>query len=40
MYDGDFGLPRFDVTVTLNQALSAMNISDFKGNDVVYFRFS
>ena len=39
MYDGDFGLPRFDVTVTLNQALSAMNISDFKGNDVVYFRF-
>ena len=39
MYEGDFGLPRFDVSVPLADALSTMQISDFKGNDVVYFNF-
>ena len=39
MYDGEFGLPRFDVSVSLNQALSTMGISSFSGNDVVTFRF-
>ena len=39
MYDGESGLPRFDVSITLPEALSAMGISSFSGNDVVIFRF-
>mgnify|MGYP001196454038 FL=1 len=39
MYDGEFGLPRFDVSVSLPQALQTMGIAKFSGNDVVTFRF-
>lgn len=39
MTDGPVGLPRFDVSLSLNQALGAMGISNFSGNDVVNVRF-
>lgn len=39
MTDGPVGLPRFDVSLSLTQALGAMGISSFSGNDVVTVRF-
>jgi hypothetical protein len=39
MTEGPVGLPRFDVSLSLNAALGAMGISSFSGNDVVNVRF-
>ena len=39
MTDGPVGLPRFDVSLSLTQALGAMGVSSFSGNDVVTVRF-
>ena len=39
MTEGPVGLPRFDVSLSLNQALGALGISTFSGNDVVNVRF-
>jgi len=39
MYDGPVGLPRFDISLSLTQALSALGVSSFSGNDVVTVRF-
>ena len=39
MYDGDVGLPRFDVSLTLSEALSFMGLSQFGGGDIVNVRF-
>jgi hypothetical protein len=39
MYDGEVGLPRFDLTLTLNEALGALGKSSFSGNDVINVRF-
>jgi len=39
MYDGPVGLPRFDTSLTLNEALSALGQTTFRGNDVVNVRF-
>ena len=39
MYYGDVGLPRFDVSLTLSEALSAMGLSQFGGGDIVNVRF-
>ena len=40
MYDGPVGLPRFDTSLSLNEALSALGQSTFRGNDVVNVRFA
>ena len=39
MYDGEVGLPRFDLTLSLNEALGALGKSSFSGNDVINVRF-
>ena len=39
MYDGPVGLPRFDISISLTSALSALGVSSFSGNDVVTVRF-
>ncbi len=39
MYEGEVGLPRFDLTLTLNEALGALGKSSFSGNDVINVRF-
>ena len=39
MYEGPVGLPRFDTSLTLNEALSALGQTTFRGNDVVNVRF-
>ena len=39
MTEGPVGLPRFDVSLSLNAALGALGISSFSGNDVVNVRF-
>ncbi|MFL2633595.1 MAG: hypothetical protein ACJ0OM_01240 [Candidatus Marisimplicoccus sp.] len=39
MYDGPVGLPRFDTSLSLNEALSALGQNSFRGNDVVNVRF-
>ena len=39
MTEGPVGLPRFDVSLSLNAALGAMGVSSFSGNDVVNVRF-
>ena len=39
MYDGPVGLPRFDFSLSLTQALGALGVGSFKGNDVVTVRF-
>ena len=39
MTDGPVGLPRFDVSLSLNAALGAVGVSSFSGNDVVTVRF-
>jgi len=39
MYDGPVGLPRFETSLTLNEALSALGQTTFRGNDVVNVRF-
>ena len=40
MYDGPVGLPRFDFSLSLTQALGALGVGSFKGNDVVTVRFA
>ena len=39
MYDGPVGLPRFDTSLSLNEALGALGVGSFRGNDVVNVRF-
>ena len=39
MYDGPVGLPRFDTSLSLNEALDALGQNTFRGNDVVNVRF-
>tara|TARA_B100000989_G_scaffold126273_1_gene93641 strand:- start:7780 stop:8700 length:921 start_codon:yes stop_codon:yes gene_type:complete len=39
MYEGDVGLPRFDVSLSLNEAISALGKSGFGGGDIVSVRF-
>ena len=39
MYDGPVGLPRFDISISLTQALGALGVGSFRGNDVVTVRF-
>ena len=39
MYDGPVGLPRFDFSLSLTQALGGLGVGSFKGNDVVTVRF-
>jgi len=39
MYTGDTGLPRFDTSLSLSEALSAMGKSNFGGGDIVNVRF-
>lgn len=39
MYEGEVGLPRFDLTLSLNEALGALGKSSFSGNDVINVRF-
>jgi len=39
MYEGDVGLPRFDVSLTLSEALNFMGLSSFGGGDIVNVRF-
>ena len=40
MIDGPVGLPRFDISLSLNEALSALGQSSYRGNDVVNVRFA
>ena len=40
MYDGPVGLPRFDFSLSLTQALGALGVGSFRGNDVVTVRFA
>ena len=40
MYEGDVGLPRFDVSLTLSEALNFMGLSSFGGGDIVNVRFA
>jgi len=35
MIEGPVGLPRFDISLSLNQALGAMGISNFSGNELL-----
>ena len=39
MTEGPVGLPRFDVSLSLNAALGALGVSNYSGNDVVTVRF-
>lgn len=39
MYDGDVGLPRFDVSLSLSEALGVMGMSSFGGGDIVNVRY-
>jgi hypothetical protein len=39
MYDGDVGLPRFDVSLSLSEALGVMGLSSFGGGDIVNVRY-
>jgi hypothetical protein len=39
MYEGEVGLPRFDMSLTMNEALAAMNLSSFSGGDIINVRF-
>jgi hypothetical protein len=39
MYDGDVGLPRFDVSLSLSEALGVMGLSSFGGGDIVDVRY-
>ena len=39
MYDGEVGLPRFDLSLSLSEAMGAMGLSSFGGGDIVNVRF-
>jgi hypothetical protein len=39
MYDGPVGLPRFETSLSLAEALAAMGLSEFGGGDIVEVRF-
>jgi len=39
MYDGPVGLPRFETSLSLSDALAAMGLSEFGGGDIVNVRF-
>jgi hypothetical protein len=39
MYDGPVGLPRFETSLSLAEALAAMGLSEFGGGDIVTVRF-
>jgi hypothetical protein len=39
MYEGPVGLPRFETSLSLSEALAAMGVNDFGGGDIVQVRF-